>query len=205
MARQAGVGTWRTRLRLARALERSACAQLALKELALAFDTAPAETRCEIATEAGWLAIRAGAIEAARDWVGRAAACSPEDYAAQARVVDLSWAVCARAGTTTWAHDAYPVESAAAADDWQAAYDAVMRMPLDHPLSLARLVNLARRVRELGDSTAALDVLGRGLDLNPTTPEFYWLLVQTLTDLGRYEDANAAVAVLDVLELKKVA
>ena len=52
---------------------------------------------------------------------------------------------------------------------------------------------------EEGASEAALDVLSHALDSLPQSTHLYWLLVRVLKNLGRYEDAQLAVEILEGL------
>jgi Tfp pilus assembly protein PilF len=88
------------------------------------------------------------------------------------------------------------VERAVAAEDWQAAYDAARALPPSGAASYVRLLLVAARLRELGAPDAALSLLERAMDCAPDNQLVYWELVRTLTDLGRYAEAQLAVEAL---------
>jgi len=62
---------------------------------------------------------------------------------------------------------------------------------------LAAIVFIAGNLREQGAPDAALDLLSRGMDIGPTAEQFFLLLVQTLRDLNRFDEA---VEVLELLQ-----
>ena len=101
------------------------------------------------------------------------------------------------------------VEAAAAAGDWQAAYDAALRLDIETPGNVVRLLHVASGVKQAGAPDAALDILERVVDA-PDMPEAgYWLLVTTLTEVGRFDDAAATVELMQArgsaLESQKAA
>ena len=89
------------------------------------------------------------------------------------------------------------VEHAIARDDWQLAYEAALALDLESSGAVARIVRVAGSLREQGAAEAALDLLSRGLDNGSANERIYLLLVQTLKDVGRFDEA------LEVLELLK--
>ena len=66
----------------------------------------------------------------------------------------------------------------------------------DSPGSIGRLVHVASGLKQAGAPDAALDLLDRVLDAPDLPPSAHWLLVKTLTAVGRYEDADATVELM---------
>ena len=94
-------------------------------------------------------------------------------------------------------------EQAAIAEGWlQIAYDAAMSSDLDGDASVAQLVRVATALKKAGVSEAALDVLNRVLDTDDVPEAAYWLLLGTLTELGRYEDADATLELMRLRGIK---
>jgi tetratricopeptide (TPR) repeat protein len=159
------------------------------------FGELPADLRRNVAFQAAQLASRAGNAESAYMWLPRASEEAADDIDAQLAVLQLRL-VIPTSPAADYASPTEAVDAALAARDWQAAYDAVLALPLRGGDSFARVLFVAMRLREQGDPRAALDVLGGALDAYPTSAPLYWQLVDVLTELERFEDALAAVEVL---------
>jgi len=91
---------------------------------------------------------------------------------------------------------------AMAAEDWQSAYDVALSLEVEKAGSVGRLLHVATGLKHAGASDAALDILNRVLEAADLPHSAYWLLVTTLTDVGRYEDADAT---LELMRLRGIA
>jgi glycosyltransferase involved in cell wall biosynthesis len=192
----AGTGGWATRLRLAELHERMGDQFLALQELELAYPELPAGARGLVSLQALALSVRAGAPLDGLQWHGRARQDAPDEVDAQLKLFEL--ALLLRQLTGLASLD--PVEAAVAREDWQAAYDAAMALQPRGAATYAKLVLVAAHLRAGGAADAALQLLERALDTVTNHPQVYWELVRTLTDLGRFEDAQMAVEAVQVLD-----
>jgi glycosyltransferase involved in cell wall biosynthesis len=190
-----GSGSWRTRALLADVHQDMGDTSGALAIEETMFGELPADLRRNVAFQAAQLAIRAGNAESAYMWLPRASEEAADDIDAQLAVLQLRL-VIPTSPAADYASPTEAVDAALAARDWQAAYDAVLALPLRGGDSFARVLFVAMRLREQGDPRAALDVLGGALDAYPTSAPLYWQLVDVLTELERFEDALAAVEVL---------
>jgi tetratricopeptide (TPR) repeat protein len=190
-----GTGSWRTRSLLADIHQGLGDVAGALAVEDRMFVDLPMDLRRNVAFQAGQLAISAGEFASARTWLVRATAEAGEDLDAQLAVLQLRLAI---PGPTPveYASALESVDAAIATRDWQAAYDAVLALPLGSTPELARVLYIASRLQEQGAPDAALDVLGRALDVYPRSAPLYWLLIGVFTDVERVEDALAAVEVL---------
>jgi tetratricopeptide (TPR) repeat protein len=188
----AGAGGWATRLRLAELYERSGDPIAALEQLERAYPDLPPRARAIVSLQALGLAVRADAPLDALRWLSRAREDAPDEVDAQTQLVERALQACALTALV----DLDPLEQALADDDWQAAYDLGMQLPPTGAASYARLLLVASNLRVRGAADAALQLLGRALDILPDDRRVYWELVRTLSDLGRFDDAEAALQVL---------
>ena len=191
-----GTGGWATRLRLAELNERMGDQARALEQLEAAYAELTPEGRAVVSLEAARLAVRAQAPLDALRWFARAREQVADDVDAQNKLLEL--ALLIRGLTTLVGLDA--VERAVAGEDWQAAYDAAMALPTQGAHSYVRLVLVSSHLRALGAPDAALTLLERAMDAVPNDAHVYWELMRTLTDLGRFEDAQMAVQAIDQIE-----
>jgi tetratricopeptide (TPR) repeat protein len=192
-----GLGGWRTRLLLAQLHERTGDRGAALAEVERLFAELPSALRCKVASQATELAVRSNQLVDAARWLARAAESAPDTLDAHENLLRLSLDLERRApvmGDLTG-----PLERALVSEDWQAAYDAAMALPMGSNSTLARILFLARRLREQGAPDAALDLLGQVVDAYPPSRPLYMLLMQTLKDLDRFDDALVAIEVLNQL------
>ena len=197
LVRPEGVGGWRTRLHLALVDEQLGLVEQALQDLSRATDELPDEHQFNVAVLGARIAARRGA-RVARPWFERAAACAPDSLDAHAALLELRLAIPELIDTTT--DDSFSaLDRDLANQEWQAAYDAAMRLPLEDLAALARVLYLAGCLRERGAADAALDLLDRALDAHPRTRPVYWRLTSVLIDLDRYADAQIALEVLQLL------
>jgi tetratricopeptide (TPR) repeat protein len=196
LVRPDGVGGWRTRLHLAMIDQQLALLDEALAELSTAHADVPLQHRFSVAVLATQIAAGHDAA-LARQWLERAVACAPDDLDAEMALVQLRLAV---PDFTVDVDDTLVVlDRALAREDWQTAYDVAVRLPLGKLGALARVLHLARCLCERGAADAALDLLDRALDVYPRSRPVLWLVMSVLIDLERYEDAQTAVEVLQLL------
>jgi tetratricopeptide (TPR) repeat protein len=188
-----GIGGWHTRLMLAQLYERMGEPAAALAQMEDAFPALPAREQYEIARQSAQLALLMGEHASAQRWLARASDAASADLGAQQLLLRLSLDVHRRAPDLV---PALSLDGALANETWQAAYNAVLETPMGTPAVLARTLYLAGRLREEGAPEAALDVIGRTLDAYPPSAPQYWLLVQILKDLDRFDDALASIEVL---------
>jgi tetratricopeptide (TPR) repeat protein len=190
-----GTGGWGTRLRLAELLESLGQRQEALSQLDLAYRELPEDARATVSSQALALALRAYAPGAAETWLERMRGDTSPDVDAQRDLLDLALRVHA----TSARPSPDPVERAILAEDWQAAYDACLSLAPGEPAGFVRVLRVAHEIRERGAADASLNLLDRALDAAPDRPEVYWELMQTLTVLGRIEDAQIALEAVEGL------
>jgi tetratricopeptide (TPR) repeat protein len=194
-----GRGTWATRLALAELYDKAGQPSAALEQLEQAFELLPTEQRAGVAVRALAYALQAGALEAAGRWAPRAIACAPDALDQQQQLLQLIVQLYTRQPglelDTPWS----AIDRALAGDDLQLIYDLGCEIAPETHAGLARLLAVIERVRAADEHQAALGLLNRALD-GPKTPTVYWLLVQTLTELGRYQDAQLAVEALRALQ-----
>jgi tetratricopeptide (TPR) repeat protein len=135
-------------------------------------------------------------FSAALTWAARARQYAPQDLPSQLELLDLELSLPAeslRVGPFAG------LDRAMCKGDWQAAYDAAVRVGLDSSAAVARLVRLAGYLTEEGAADAALDLLERVLDTQTAEAAVYWQLVRVLTALGRPDQAAEALEVLESL------
>jgi hypothetical protein len=133
-------------------------------------------------------------------WLQRAIEYAGDDLEQQLRFVDLGVELAGAQPGAEFAAAGSPrlTEQAIARQDWQLAYESVMALDVNSAGGIARLVRVAASLREQGAPDAALDLLSHGLDGGSAVGDpFYVLLMQTLKDVGRFDEA------LDVVELLK--
>jgi tetratricopeptide (TPR) repeat protein len=198
LVRPDGVGGWRTRLHLALVEEGSGLLDRALDNLSQAFADVPTEHRFCVAVLATRMAGRRDA-NLAPDWLERAVDCAPKDLDAEVSILELRLSIPGLIESCSSDESLVELDRVLLQQEWQAAYDLAMRLPLDELAALARILYLAACLRERGAADAALDLLDRALDVHPRTRAVYWLLTSVLIDLDRYDDAHVAVEVLQLL------
>jgi glycosyltransferase involved in cell wall biosynthesis len=182
----AGCGTWRTRAQLANAYERLDDFGACLEAMQLATDEAPQAVHAKYALITAQVAARLGKLDVASRWLLVAAEWADDDVQIH---IDI---LRERLGLAQLSTNLPALEQAIVHEDWQAAYQEAMVLPLDRPAALAQLLLVGDRLREGGAPDAALDLLNRALDGSAPTVPLYWRLTQTLTDLGRFDDAVMA-------------
>ncbi|GAC1313692.1 MAG: hypothetical protein NVSMB2_02030 [Chloroflexota bacterium] len=195
-----GAGGWSARLALSDLYEVMVRPADALAQLELALAEPDLLYRGRAARAAARIAFSLGNIPATRRWLAEAKQHADAEYETQAELLDLREALA-----RTWTGRAElgeisELEDALGRRDWQAAYDAALRTSLGDALEAAASIRLADGLHAQGASDAALDVLQRVHNVRPEWPKVYWLLMQVLAALGKYDDALAAAAVLRQLE-----
>jgi glycosyltransferase involved in cell wall biosynthesis len=190
-----GTGSWRTRALLADVHQSmgDVAGALALEEQM--FGDIPKTFRRNLALQAANIAVRGKQYATAYTWLPRAAAEAGDDVDAHLGILQLRLAIPVAPPPGSLGPTEV-VDAAISARDWQAAYDAVNALQLDGAESLARVLFVATRLRDQQVPEAALDLLGRALDAYPTSAPLYWLLIDVLTELQRFDDALAAVEML---------
>jgi tetratricopeptide (TPR) repeat protein len=169
---------------------------LALEDLATALETLPEEQHFGVALLATHVAAQ---IEPgiAGPWLVRALTSAPDDLDGQLALLEVR---LANPVLIEVDEDAVNLLDRALVDqDWQATYDIGMRMPLGTTAALARVLHLSACLRGRGAAGAALDLLSRAFDAHPNTEAVSWQLISVLIDLERYEDAQAAIALVQLL------
>jgi tetratricopeptide (TPR) repeat protein len=190
-----GRGSWATRMSLAGLYDELGDADAALDQLDQAFDDLPEERRGDVSYQALLHALRTDRLEAAKVWAPRAVDCAAEVLEDQQKVLT----------TVLQLHTLMPglnldspwsaVDSALAGDDLQLAFDLAAQVSPHTMAGMARLLAVVEQVRDAGEHEAALVLLNRALD-GPKLEQVYWLLIKTLTQLGRYQNAQLAVEAL---------
>jgi tetratricopeptide (TPR) repeat protein len=188
-----GVGGWHTRLLLAQVYERMGEPDAALAQMEHAFPELPAARRYEVARQSAQLALLMGEHASVQRWLARASDVAPADLGAHQTLLRLSLDSLRRTPASALEQS---FDAALAREAWQDAYEVALATPMGTPAVLARTLYLAGRLREEGAPDAALDVIGRTLDTYPPSAPQYWLLVQILKDLDRFDDALASIEVL---------
>ena len=193
-----GLGGWASHLKLAELAERTGRIEMALRELELAAPDLPPLKRSLVARQAASFAAQHNEFDCAARWLEQARRDTVvDDEQAQQTLLELSLVVHAR--TRTAANEHFMLDAALAQDDLQAAFDVASRQGATTLATVLRLYVLAGRLRDAGERDAALVVLNRALD-GPVLPGLYWLLVQTLTELGRYDEAALALEAFQQLQ-----
>ncbi len=192
-----GIGTWATRLHLAQVHEGLGRPELALADLDAAARDLPQRQRGHVALEAAALALRSDAFEAAERWLMQAAEHLDGASEAQQRLMQLRIDLFQRhPHAAVTADPTLALEVAVASEDWQAAYDAALSVDVTIPSSIGRIVHVATGLKKAGAPDAVLDILDRVIDA-PDLPEpAYWLLLSALSEVGRFEDAEATIELM---------
>jgi tetratricopeptide (TPR) repeat protein len=190
-----GRGSWATRLALAGLCDRANQPDAALDHLDQAFGSLPANRRAEVSFHSLDYALRRDRLEAAVRWAPRAITCAPAVLDEQLKVLQLVIQLHARLPGLQFDSPWLELEQALAADDLQRIYDLGCQLEPRTYADLARLLTVIERVRAADEHQAALGLLNRALD-GPKSETVYWLLIQTLTTLGRYQDAQLALEAL---------
>ena len=190
-----GRGGWATRLALAGLYADVGDADAALDQLDQAFADLPAERRGDVSYQALMHALRTDRLVAALAWAPRAIDHATDALDDQQKVL----------GSVLQLHTLVPglklgspwsaIDAALAGDDLQLTFDLATQVSPHTMAGMARLLAVIEQVRGAGEHEAALVLLNRALD-GPKLEQVYWLLIKTLTQLGRYEDAQLAVEAL---------
>jgi tetratricopeptide (TPR) repeat protein len=196
VAAEPGVGGWRTRLVLADVYEKLEEPASALDELDRALPDVPSIQKYAVATRAVRLALDGGRVDAARLYLGIASEHANDVFDVQTELFGLRLGVLRCLTELPEDSPMDRLDSAVAFGDWQAAYEAAMVLPLGDNASLVREVHVSNELRQRRAPDAALDLLGRALDAYPPSAALYWPLIQTLSDLQRFDDAIAATEIL---------
>jgi glycosyltransferase involved in cell wall biosynthesis len=192
-----GMAEWQTRLKLAALHQQrngSADGAKALRCAAEAYAASPRDQRAGIALETAAAALRLDNVELAATWAGRALRHAPQTEVRQREVLDLLVRIYARDASAEVPNAFATIDRALARDDLQSMYDQAWDLPLTMA-GIVRCVAVVEALRGAGEAEAALGLLNRVLD-GPRVEGVYWLLVRTLTDLGRYEEAQLALEAL---------
>jgi tetratricopeptide (TPR) repeat protein len=196
----ASVGSWRSRVRVALAEVQRGHFDRSLEFLEQSLVDAPAQQLANIASDAVRVTLLARQPQRGEAWLQRAIEYAGDDLEQQLRFVDLGVELAGAQPGAEFAAAGSPrlTEQAIARQDWQLAYESVMALDVNSTGGIARLVRVAASLREQGAPDAALDLLSHGLDGGSAVGDpFYVLLMQTLKDVGRFDEA------LDVVELLK--
>ncbi len=193
------IGSWRSRVRIALTEAQSGNFARGYDVLEQALAEAPSQQVANIASDAARLTLVSGELQRGESWLRRAAVAAADDFDTQLNVLQLGIELAKADATAPLAPLGSPrlVEQALAREDWQQVYDAVMNLDHTSAGAVARVMFAAANLREQGAPEAALDLLSRAMDRAPTEERFYVLLVQTLRDLERYDEA---VEVLELLQ-----
>jgi glycosyltransferase involved in cell wall biosynthesis len=191
-----GAGGWAARVALADLYEAIYRADLALPQLEMALADAELLNRGQTARSAARVALNLGDAAKAARWLSESRRHAAADFDTQVDLLKLRVSLAERADLD----EVSPVERALIARDWQAAYDASRSAPLDDAFESASVIHVAERLHEQGASDAALDLLERVMEARSDWPKIYWLLMQVLAALGRYDDALAAADVIRQFE-----
>jgi tetratricopeptide (TPR) repeat protein len=192
-----GIGSWATRLHLAQVREGQGYTQRALQDLDAAFADLPQRQRGHVAVESAALALRCTAYELAEQWLERAAKYVDATSQVQQRLMEMRIDLFKHYPQAAARTDqSLALEVAVAGEDWQTAYDAALSLDVEAPGSIGRLLHVASGLKQAGGPDAALDVLDRALQAPDLPQSAYWLLLSTLTEVGRFEDADATVELM---------
>jgi tetratricopeptide (TPR) repeat protein len=165
---------------------------MAVAEMDRAFSEMPFTRRFDVARHSAQLALLLADYANASRWLDRAARTAPDGLDEHHEVLRVRLDLVRRSPEF-----GNPLERALAAEDWQSAYDAGMQLTLGGTQALARILWSASRLREQGAPEAALDLLERTLEAYTPARPVYLLLMQTLKDLDRFDDALAAIEVMN--------
>lgn len=203
VAADEGIGGWATRLHLAQVHESLGNPTQALADISAAFGDLDQRHRGRVALEAAALALRHSAFESAQRWLMLAAEHIERSVASEQRLMELRIDLFKRYPQATARSDQnLALEVAVAGEDWQAAYEAAMRLDVGQPGSIGRLLHVANGLRQAGAPDAVLDLMDCALESPDLPQSAYFLLLSTLKDVGRFEDAEAA---LELMRLRGIA
>jgi tetratricopeptide (TPR) repeat protein len=195
----ASIGSWRSRVRVAMAEFRRGNVDRSLEYLEQALNDAPAQQLANIASDAARVTLLAKQPERGEAWLERAVEFAGNDLEQQLKFVELGVELASAQPAAVLAAAGSPrlTEQAIARQDWQLAYESVMALDVNSAGGIARMVRVAGSLREQGAADAALDLLSHGLDSGSAAgDQFYVLLMQTLKDLGRFDEALEVVQLL---------
>lgn len=195
----AGRGGWATRLSLAGLYDRAGDAASAFEQLEQAFSGLPADRRPDVSYHALEYALRNAAIDSAIRWAPRALQSAADTLEDQQKVLQLVVQLHAMRSDVELETPWSAIDRALAGDDLQVQYDLASELAPTSMAAMVRLLAVIERVREAEEHQAALVLLNRALD-GPKLEVVYWLLIKTLTQLGRYQDAQLAVEALRGLQ-----
>jgi glycosyltransferase involved in cell wall biosynthesis len=196
VAAEPGVGGWRTRLLLVETYEKLEEPQSALAELERALPDMPTGQRFSAALLCAKLALDADDCDGTLQRLEVASEVAPDEVESQSELLRLRLEALRGVTALPEAGLYDSLDGALAFGEWQAAYDAALCLNSAGAASLVRMLHLASELRDRRAPEAALDVLTRAVDAHPASAPLYWLLVQVLTDLERFDDALVATEVL---------
>jgi tetratricopeptide (TPR) repeat protein len=196
-----GSGGWATRLALANLHAQNGNPRLALEQLEQAYPELPADTNTRsVAIDAGIeFSMQIDDFESAARWLARSMSNGPDRLEEHRRRFDLIQALYARAPRLSVESPWADLDRAFAERDLQRMYDLACGLSPTRPGDLVRLLAVIGCLRELEEHDAVLNLLNRALD-GPPIEAVYWLLIQTLSKLGRYDDAQLAAAALQKVQ-----
>jgi hypothetical protein len=189
---------WRMRLKLAALYQLrdgpSDAARQALEHAESTYAGLLVDRRGNVALEVADAALQLNQLDAAVVWAGRAVHDAPETDLAQRQVLDLLVRVYERDAEAPVRNPFEGIDRALASADLQTMYDLAFALPLTLA-GVMRSIAVVERLHAADEHEAALGLLNRTLD-GPRVEQVYWLLIKTLTDLGRIEDAQLALQAL---------
>ena len=171
----------------------------ALQQLELALGYQDLLGRQRVLIDASRVAHKLTDNTRAARYLSEAMAEEPDDIEGQRALLQLSLTLHAESAAGLDSLSLPAIDELLAREDWQAAYDAALRMPTTSARALARFLYLSERLQEKGAPDAALDVLSRAMDAHSCSANLYWALVPVLAKLERYDDALAAIEILRAL------
>ncbi len=193
-----GRGSWGSRLMLAELLNRRGepgRSAAFLAQLEAEFAELPVREKFGVAVRAASATLDAADVAAAARWLDHVIECAPDTFEAHQQVLELLLNLYKRAPECHVASDLSDIDRALAVGDLQRMYDLAFSLPPSRMDALVRLHAVATRLRDKGEAEAALGLLNRALD-GPRVEAVSWLLIKTLTQVGRYEDAQLAAEAL---------